>query len=153
MTAVPRKEIVMAFDKNVYIAHAKATGGRDGIAWSDGGQHDVRLGLPKQMGGKDDGTNPEQLFAAGYAACFIGAMKFGAGTQTMQLPEKHLDQLECLVRSTNRRPEGLWRGCCPRGPRARHGPCHGGEAGTRGAGGVPVLNATRNNIDVTLTIA
>ncbi len=77
----------MALDKVVYTAHAVATGGREGTAKSDDGKLDVRLGLPKQMGGKDDGTNPEQLFAAGYAACFIGAMKFVAGTQKITLPE------------------------------------------------------------------
>lgn len=77
----------MALDKVVYTAHATATGGREGTAKTDDGKLDVRLGLPKQMGGKDEGTNPEQLFAAGYAACFIGAMKFVAGTHKIQLPE------------------------------------------------------------------
>ena len=77
----------MALDKVVYTAHAVATGGREGVAKTDDGHLDVKLGLPKQMGGKDDGTNPEQLFAAGYAACFIGAMKFVAGTQKVQLPD------------------------------------------------------------------
>ena len=77
----------MALEKVVYTAHALATGGREGTAKTDDGHLDVRLGLPKQMGGKDDGTNPEQLFAAGYAACFIGAMKFVAGTQKITLPE------------------------------------------------------------------
>ena len=77
----------MALEKVVYTAHALATGGREGTAKTDDGKLDVRLGLPKQMGGKDDGTNPEQLFAAGYAACFIGAMKFVAGTQKITLPD------------------------------------------------------------------
>ena len=76
----------MALDKIVYTAHAVATGGRDGTAKSDDGHLDVQLGLPKAMGGNDQGTNPEQLFAAGYAACFIGAMKCVAGTQKVQLP-------------------------------------------------------------------
>lgn len=77
----------MALEKVVYTAHAVATGGREGVAKTDDGHLDVKLGLPKQMGGKDDGTNPEQLFAAGYAACFIGAIKFVAGTQKVQLPD------------------------------------------------------------------
>lgn len=62
-----------------YTAIAKATGGRDGKAKSDDGMLDVRLAPPTEMGGNGDGTNPEQLFAAGYAACFLGAMKFVAG--------------------------------------------------------------------------
>ncbi len=76
----------MALDKVVYTAHATATGGRDGIAKSDDGKLDVKLNLPKAMGGNGEGTNPEQLFAAGYAACFIGALKHVASTQKMQLP-------------------------------------------------------------------
>jgi lipoyl-dependent peroxiredoxin len=76
----------MSLEKVVYTAHATATGGRDGIAKSDDGKLDVKLDPPKAMGGGGTGTNPEQLFAAGYAACFIGAMKFIAGTQKIQLP-------------------------------------------------------------------
>ena len=69
----------MALGKIVYTARATATGGREGTARSDDGKLDVALDLPKAMGGGHNGTNPEQLFAAGYAACFIGAMKFVAG--------------------------------------------------------------------------
>lgn len=77
----------MALAKTVYTAHALATGGRHGTAKTDDGKLDVQLDLPKAMGGKDEGTNPEQLFAAGYAACFIGAMKHVAGEQKIKLPE------------------------------------------------------------------
>ncbi len=77
----------MALDKVVYTAHALATGGRDGVAKSDDGKLDVKLDPPKVMGGGGTGTNPEQLFAAGYAACFIGAMKFVANTQKLKLPD------------------------------------------------------------------
>ena len=76
----------MALEKIVYTAHAVATGGRDGMARSDDGKLEVKLDPPKGMGGGGAGTNPEQLFAAGYAACFIGAMKFVAGTKKIQLP-------------------------------------------------------------------
>ncbi|MCX7121659.1 MAG: organic hydroperoxide resistance protein [Gammaproteobacteria bacterium] len=63
----------------IYTAHATATGGRDGSAKSDDGHLQVKLSVPKEMGGAGgDGTNPEQLFAAGYASCFIGAIKFVA---------------------------------------------------------------------------
>lgn len=72
----------------LYTAHAKATGGRDGRAASDDGRLQVALSVPKELGGAGgDGTNPEQLFAAGYAACFIGAMKFVAGKEKIQLPD------------------------------------------------------------------
>ncbi len=78
----------MALDKVVYTAHAVATGGRAGVAKTDDGKLDVKLDPPQVMGGGGTGTNPEQLFAAGYAACFIGAMKFVAGTQHLTLPEE-----------------------------------------------------------------
>lgn len=70
----------------MYTAHVKATGGRDGVIQSDDGKLDAKLDPPKQMGGAGAGTNPEQLFAAGYAACFIGAMKFVANTQHLTVP-------------------------------------------------------------------
>ena len=62
--------------KIVYTAHASATGGRDGRAVSSDGVVDVKLSVPKEMGGAGgEATNPEQLFAAGYSACFLGAVK------------------------------------------------------------------------------
>lgn len=65
--------------KILYTAHATAQGGgRDGHARTDDGQVDVTLAPPKEMGGSGNGTNPEQLFAIGYAACFLGAMQFMA---------------------------------------------------------------------------
>ena len=62
----------------MYTAHATAEGGRQGRARSDDGLLDVTLATPKEMGGAGGGTNPEQMFAAGYAACFLGAMQFVA---------------------------------------------------------------------------
>ena len=63
----------------LYKTSAKATGGRDGTAATLDGALDVKLATPKELGGGGGaGNNPEQLFAAGYAACFIGAMKFVA---------------------------------------------------------------------------
>ncbi len=71
----------------LYRAHAKATGGRDGRATSSSQSIDVRLTTPKELGGSGgEGTNPEELFAAGYSACFIGAMKFVAAQQKLALP-------------------------------------------------------------------
>lgn len=75
-------------DEVLYRASAEATGGRDGHAVSSDGVLEVKLTTPKAMGGDGGkGTNPEQLFAAGYSACFIGAMKFVAGRDKLSMPE------------------------------------------------------------------
>jgi osmotically inducible protein OsmC len=74
-------------DQVLYTAQASATGGRTGIARSSDGALDVQLSTPKALGGAGgEGTNPEQLFAAGYSACFLGAMGFVAGQQKIKLP-------------------------------------------------------------------
>lgn len=71
-----------------YTTAAHATGGRDGHATSEDGRFDVKLSTPKELGGAGgDGTNPEQLFAAGYSACFIGALKVAAGQAKVKLPD------------------------------------------------------------------
>jgi len=73
----------------LYTAAATSTGGgRDGRAASSDGRLDLQLSIPKSMGGNDGpGTNPEQLFAAGYSACFLGALRFVAGKEKIKLPE------------------------------------------------------------------
>ena len=77
----------MSIEKVLYRAHATATGGRDGRAHSSDKALDVKLSTPKELGGAGgDGTNPEQMFAAGYSACFIGALKFVAGQAKIALP-------------------------------------------------------------------
>lgn len=77
----------MKLDKVLYTAHATSTGGREGASKSADGVLDLKLTTPKEMGGNGaTGTNPEQLFAAGYSACFIGAMKYVATTQKITLP-------------------------------------------------------------------
>jgi osmotically inducible protein OsmC len=71
----------------LYTAHASAHGGRDGVAASSDGKLEVRLSTPKELGGPGgEGTNPEQLFAAGYSACFLGALKFVAAQNKIALP-------------------------------------------------------------------
>ena len=70
----------------LYKAVVTSTGGRDGAAKSDDGLLDVKLAPPKALGGQGGATNPEQLFAAGYSACFIGALKFVAGSEKIALP-------------------------------------------------------------------
>ena len=78
----------MSIEQVLYRASAEATGGRDGRAISSDGILDVELTTPKEMGGAGGkGSNPEQLFAAGYSACFIGAMKFVAGRDKLPMPE------------------------------------------------------------------
>ncbi|GAB2812753.1 organic hydroperoxide resistance protein [Comamonas piscis] len=73
-----------SLEKVLYTAHAHTTGGRDGASRTDDGRLDVNLSSPGTSG---QGTNPEQLFAAGYSACFIGAMKAVAGKQKLALPD------------------------------------------------------------------
>lgn len=79
----------MSIEKVLYRATAKATGGRDGRAVSSDGVLDVKLTTPKELGGGGGaGTNPEQLFAAGYSACFLGAIKFVAAKEKIQIPQE-----------------------------------------------------------------
>ena len=77
----------MSIDKVLYRAKATSQGGREGTSRSDNGVLDVKLTTPKELGGAGgEGTNPEQLFAAGYSACFLGALKFVAGKEKVTLP-------------------------------------------------------------------
>ena len=62
----------------IYTTSAIAVGGRDGITGTTDGKFEVKVARPIELGGKGDGNNPEQLFASGYAACFLGAMQFQA---------------------------------------------------------------------------
>ncbi len=71
----------------LYTATVSASGGRDGRAISQDGAFNQKLTMPKQLGGPGgEGTNPEQLFAAGYAACFLGALKHVASKEKTRLP-------------------------------------------------------------------
>ena len=136
--------------KILYSTRATATGGRDGSARTDDGAFEVTLGTPKELGGNGQGNNPEQLFASGYAACFIGAMKFVASQGGPKVPA------DASVTST----VGI-------GPRAAGGfgldvelavslpgvPKADAEALVAKAHQVcPYSNATRGNIDVRLTV-
>jgi osmotically inducible protein OsmC len=69
----------------LYQTRATAVGGRDGHVRTDDGLLDVTLSMPRALGGKETGTNPEQLFAAGYAACFQSALAFVARQQKIGL--------------------------------------------------------------------
>ncbi len=73
--------------KVLYTTQATSTGGREGSSKTADGVLSVNLSTPKELGGAGGpGTNPEQLFAAGYSACFLGALKFVAGKAKIQIP-------------------------------------------------------------------
>jgi Ohr subfamily peroxiredoxin len=140
----------MSIEKVLYRAKATATGGRDGRATSSDNVLDIKLTTPKELGGAGgDGTNPEQLFAAGYSACFIGAMKFVAAQQKLQLPAdtQVTGQVGIGPIATGFGIEVELSISIPGLPRAD------AEALVQKAHIVcPYSNATRNNIDVKLTI-
>jgi len=137
--------------KVLYRTQARATGGRDGEAATTDGAFSVKLSTPKELGGGGGaGNNPEQLFAAGYAACFIGALKFVAAQNKQKVPDA------TSVTST----VGI-------GPRDEGGfgldvalavslpgmPREEAQALVDKAHQVcPYSNATRNNLDVKLTV-
>jgi Ohr subfamily peroxiredoxin len=77
--------------KNLYTAQVHVTSGRDGSATSSDGRLDLRLGFPKELGGAGDAANPEQLFVAGYAACFASSIKAAAGKLSLPVPPVSID--------------------------------------------------------------
>jgi lipoyl-dependent peroxiredoxin len=141
---------MMSIDKVLYTAHAKATGGRDGRAVSSDGILDVKLVRPRELGGSGSpGTNPEQLFAAGYSACFIGAMKFVATRDKIDLPADLSIEASVGIGAI---PNGFGieatlKISVPGWPRAD------AESLVQKAHAVcPYSNATRGNIDVRLMV-
>lgn len=70
-----------------YKTRATAHGGRDGRAKTEDGSLDITMSPPKELGGAGKGNNPEQLFALGYSACFLGALKFAAGKENIKIPD------------------------------------------------------------------
>lgn len=140
----------MALEKVVYTATATATGGRDGSSKTDDGKLQVKLAPPTEMGGNGDGTNPEQLFAAGYSACFLGAMKFVAGQQKQSLPDNTTVKADVGIGPI---PDGFGIQVAltitiPGMDRA----AAQAIANTAHEKVCPYSNATRGNVDVTLTV-
>jgi Ohr subfamily peroxiredoxin len=140
----------MSIEKILYRATAKATGGRDGRAVSQDGSFNVKLSTPKELGGAGgDGTNPEQLFAAGYSACFLGAMKYVAARDRFQL---HPDTAVEATVGIGQLPTGFGIEVALRITL----PGLGSSAANAliGAAHVvcPYSNATRNNITVALSL-
>jgi Ohr subfamily peroxiredoxin len=133
-------------EKVLYTAKAHTTGGRDGASRTDDGRLDIKLS-PPGMGGS--GTNPEQLFAAGYSACFIGALKAVAGKMKMTLPADLAVDAEVdlgpvaggygIAARLNVSLPGLERAAAQALVDAAHKVC-------------PYSNATRGNIDVKIKL-
>ena len=141
----------MAIEKVLYTAQASATGGRDGRVVSSDGALDVRVATPRELGGAGgEGTNPEQLFAAGYSACFLSAMKFVAAQQKIALPADTRVEGRVGIGPSGAGfgiqaalvidAPGLDREQLQALVEKAHAVC-------------PYSNATRGNIDVTLTVA
>ncbi len=140
----------MALDKILYTAHATSTGGREGTSKSSDGALSVQLSTPKELGGGGGpGTNPEQLFAAGYSACFIGALKAVGGKMKIAVPADTSIAADVgigpiptgfsIQATLNITLPGLDRETAEKLVQAAHQVC-------------PYSNATRGNIDVTLNI-
>lgn len=88
---------MITIDKVLYTARVHTTGGRNGRSTSDDKLLDVALALPPSMGGAGAATNPEQLFAAGYSACYMGALRFHAGARKIAFPADASVDAECDV--------------------------------------------------------
>lgn len=83
--------------KPVYTTHARVLGGRDGHGSTDDGRLDVDLRLPKELGGDGQGTNPEQLFALGYAACFESVLHLLGRSQRLPVDDAVIDATVMLI--------------------------------------------------------
>jgi lipoyl-dependent peroxiredoxin len=144
----------MAIDKALYTAHGTSTGGRTGSTESSDGKIKLQLSTPKELGGDSGpGTNPEQLFASGYSACFIGAMKAVAAKQRVVLPAEVSIKADVSIGPMAGKPgafgiavamavsvPGMDRAAAEALVKAAHEVC-------------PYSNATRGNIDVALSVA
>jgi len=139
----------MALDKVLYTARATSTGGRAGTSETPDGTLKLNLSTPKELGGAGGpGTNPEQLFAAGYSACFIGAMKAVAARQKIALPADVSITADVGIGPTGFGIQVAMSISVPGMPR------EAAQALVNAAHQVcPYSNATRGNIDVTLTLA
>lgn len=140
----------MKIEKILYRATAKATGGRDGKASTPDGTLNLNLTTPKELGGAGGpGTNPEQLFAAGYSACFIGALKFSALQEKIKLPDS--TSIEGVV-GIGPRPGGFGIEVDLKISIPDMDPVKARALIEKAHGVCPYSHATRGNIDVTLTL-
>ena len=136
--------------KVLYTAHAHVTGGRDGHGRTTDGELEVDLRVPKDMGGAGGGTNPEDLFAVGYAACFESALGGVARRDHVDAGEVTIDSAVSLLPTGDggfklavtldvALPSVVDRGKAAQLVSGAHQVC-------------PYSNATRGNIDVTLLL-
>jgi len=133
-------------EKVLYTAKTHTTGGRDGASRSNDGRLDVKLSTPGSAG---TGTNPEQLFAAGWSACFLSAMKIVASKMKIMLPSEAAIDAEVdlcltgrghvLIARLNVRLPGLEREVAQSIVEAAHEVC-------------PYSKATRGNIEVVINV-
>jgi lipoyl-dependent peroxiredoxin len=143
----------MAIDIALYTAQATSTGGRAGTTKSSDGRVSLTLSTPKELGGDNGpGTNPEQLFAAGYSACFIGAMKAVAAKQKISLPAEVSNTADVAIGPMTGKAgafgvtvsmkvsvPGMDKAAAEALVKAAHEVC-------------PYSNATRGNLDVKITV-
>ena len=143
----------MAIDQAIYTAQATSTGGRTGTTESSDGAIKLALVTPKELGGPGGvGANPEALFASGYSACFIGAMKAVAARQKIALAADVSVQAQVSIGPMTGKPgafgiavamaitvPGMDKAAAEQLVATAHEVC-------------PYSNATRGNIDVTLTV-
>ncbi|PWF54767.1 organic hydroperoxide resistance protein [Massilia glaciei] len=135
----------------LYTAHATATGGRDGRATSSDKAVDVSLSTPRELGGAGAaGANPEQLFAAGYAACFLSAMKLVGGGMKTPIPADARIDASVGIGPNGTGGFGLSVTLAVTTPGMDQAAA---EAVVKKAHEVcPYSNATRGNIEVALTV-
>lgn len=141
----------MTLDKVLYTTEATVNGGREGSAASADGKLKIKLSKPKELGGPGgEGTNPEQLFAAGYAACFLSALGHVAREKKIPVPsDASIHSVVSLGKSgealalavtLNVRLPGMDKDAAKELVELAHHTC-------------PYSNATRNNIDVALAVS
>ena len=143
----------MAIDQALYTAQCTSTGGRTGTTKSSDGRISLNLSTPQGLGGDDGpGPNPEQLFASGYSACFIGALKAVAAKQKISLPAEVSNTAEVSIGPMTGKPgafgitvamsisiPGMGKGEAEALVKAAHEVC-------------PYSNATRGNLDVAFEV-
>jgi lipoyl-dependent peroxiredoxin len=139
----------MTIEEVLYRAHAHVTGGRDGRATDPESNLDLRLAMPKELGGGGGGTNPEQLFAAGYSACFIGALRTVSARDKIALPKNVAIDGSVGI---GRIPTGFGIEVELKISLPDMGRAEAQALIDKAHVACPYSNATRNNIDVKLTL-
>ena len=142
--------MTMTLERVLYTGKAHTTGGREGASRTSDGRLDIKLSVPTEMGGKGEpGTNPEQLFAAGWSACFMGAMGVAAAKMKTRVPADAAIDAEVDLRGAageyslqarlNVSLPGMEREIAQALVNAAHQTC-------------PYSKATRGNIDVSINL-